>query len=48
MSRRKGKVYVHSGPWNTESDEPIAAGNRVMVTAVKGMTVKVKKERGEV
>jgi hypothetical protein len=27
---------------------PIVAGDRVIVTVVKGMTVKVNKERGEV
>ena len=44
--REKGKVYVHGELWNAESEEPIAADERVIVTAVKGMTVKVKKERG--
>ncbi len=42
----RGKVYVHGELWNAESDEPIAADERVIVTAVKGMTVKVKKEGG--
>ena len=46
--REKGKVHVHGELWNAESDEPIAAGDRVIVTAVRGMAVKVKKERGEV
>ena len=41
-------MHVHGELWNTETDEPIAAGDGVIVTAVKGMTVKVKKERGEV
>lgn len=44
--KERGKVYVHGELWNAESDEPIAADERVIVTAVKGMTVKVKKERG--
>jgi membrane protein implicated in regulation of membrane protease activity len=48
MSRRKRRVYVHSGLQNAEDDEPLAAGARVIVTAVKGMTVKVKRERGAV
>ena len=39
---------MHGEPWNAETDEPIAAGERVVVTAVKGVTAKVKKERGEV
>jgi membrane-bound serine protease (ClpP class) len=46
--KEKGKVQVHGELWNAESDEPIAADERVIVTEVKGMTVKVKKERGEV
>ena len=46
--REKGKVYVHGELWNAESDEPIAADERVIVTEVKGMTVKVTKERGAV
>jgi len=48
MSRRKRRVYVHSGLQNAQTDEPLAAGARVIVTAVKGMTVKVRKERGAV
>jgi membrane protein implicated in regulation of membrane protease activity len=39
-------VYVHGELWNAESEEPIAADERVIVTEVKGMIVKVKKERG--
>ncbi len=41
-----GKVYVHGELWKAQSDEPIAAGERVIVTAVKGMILNVKKERG--
>ena len=37
---------MHSGLQNAETDEPLAAGVRVIVSAVKGTTVKVKKERG--
>jgi hypothetical protein len=55
MSRRKRRVYVHSGLQNAETDEPLAAGDRVIltgcfaiVTAVEGMAVKAKKERGAV
>jgi len=48
MSRRKRRVYVHSGLQNAETDEPLAAGVKVIVSAVKGMTVKVRKERGAV
>jgi len=42
----KGKVLVHGELWNAESEESIAEGERVIVTDVKGMIIKVKKERG--
>ncbi len=55
MSRTKGKAYVHGELWNAETDEPIAAGEGViltgcfvLVTALRGMTVKIRKQRGEV
>jgi membrane-bound serine protease (ClpP class) len=41
-----GKVCVHGELWQAESEEPIAAGERVIVTEVKGMIVKVKKGGG--
>ena len=44
--REKGKVRVHGELWNARSEEPIAEGERVIVTEVKGMIIKVKKERG--
>ncbi len=44
--REKGKVYVHGELWNAQSEEPIGEGERVIVTEVKGMIIKVKKERG--
>ena len=37
---------VHGEVWNAESEEPISADEKVIVTSVRGMTVKVKKERG--
>jgi membrane-bound serine protease (ClpP class) len=43
----RGKVLVHGELWNGMGESPIRAGERVVVTAVDGMTVKVKKERGE-
>lgn len=46
--KQRGKVHVHGELWNAETDESIAAGDRVIVTEVKGMTVKVRKERGGV
>lgn len=44
--REKGKVRVHGELWNATSGEPIAEGERVIVTEVKGMIIKVKKEGG--
>ena len=44
--KETGKVHVHGELWNAESEESIAEGERVIVTDVKGMIVKVKKERG--
>lgn len=38
-----GQVFVHGEYWNARSDEPIARGERVTVTAVDGLTVRVKK-----
>jgi membrane-bound ClpP family serine protease len=46
--KEKGKGYGHGGPWNAEADEPIAADEKVIVIVVRGMTVKVEKERGAV
>jgi membrane-bound serine protease (ClpP class) len=39
-----GKVFVHGELWDAVSDEPVAAGERVVVIAVDDMTVKVQKE----
>jgi membrane-bound serine protease (ClpP class) len=39
-----GKVFVHGELWDASSDEPIAAGDRIVVIAVDDMTVKVSKE----
>ena len=41
-------MYAHGELWNAETDESVAAGDGVMVTPLRGMTVKVKKERGGV
>jgi membrane-bound serine protease (ClpP class) len=47
-TKEKAKVYAHGESWNAETNGSIAAGDRVVVTALRGMTVKVNKERGEV
>ena len=38
-----GQVFVHGEYWNARSDEPIAKGEKVTVTAVEGLRLKVKK-----
>jgi membrane-bound serine protease (ClpP class) len=42
----RGKVFVHGELWDARSAEPIAAGERVRVTAVEEITLRVKKEGG--
>jgi membrane-bound serine protease (ClpP class) len=39
----EGKVFVNGEYWDAWSDQPIAAGSRVMVERVEGMRLKVKK-----
>jgi membrane protein implicated in regulation of membrane protease activity len=46
--KEERKAYVNGEPWNAETDESTAEGDRVMVTEANGMTVKVRKQRGEV
>ncbi|MFZ0886904.1 MAG: nodulation protein NfeD [Candidatus Binataceae bacterium] len=38
-----GRVFIHGEIWRAVSDEPIAAGARAQVTAVKGLEIKVKR-----
>ncbi|MDP2654266.1 MAG: nodulation protein NfeD [Candidatus Omnitrophota bacterium] len=42
-TEQEGRVFVHGELWNAVSDESIPAGEKVTVTAVEGLTVKVKK-----
>jgi len=42
-----GKVFLHGELWDAKADEPVQAGERVVVTAVEEMMVKVKKEKGD-
>ncbi len=46
--KETGKVRVHGELWNAESEESIAAGDRVVITEIKGMTVQVRKAPGGV
>ncbi len=41
-----GKVFLHGELWDARSEAPVQAGERVVVTAVEGMMVRVKKEGG--
>jgi len=41
-----GKVFLHGELWDAKAEEPVRAGERVVVTAVEGMMVRVKKEGG--
>lgn len=38
-----GQVFVRGEYWNARSDEPIAKGEKVIVTVVEGLRLKVKK-----
>jgi membrane-bound serine protease (ClpP class) len=39
----EGKVFIHGEYWDAHSDAAIAAGDRVMIEAVEGMQLKVRK-----
>jgi membrane-bound serine protease (ClpP class) len=39
----RGKVFVHGEYWNAEADSEIAAGEKVEVIGVDGMTLKVRR-----
>jgi membrane-bound serine protease (ClpP class) len=39
-----GRVRVHGEIWRAVANEPIAAGDRVHVTDVDGLTLTVRKE----
>jgi membrane-bound serine protease (ClpP class) len=41
-----GKVFVHGEIWNGKSEEPIQEGEKVIVTALEGFVVRVKKKGG--
>lgn len=38
-----GKVFIHGEYWEARSDEPIAAGEKVIVESVEGMQLKVRR-----
>ena len=41
-----GKVFLHGELWNATSDEPIRAGEKVVVTEVRGLALKVRRKGG--
>jgi membrane-bound serine protease (ClpP class) len=41
-----GRVAVHGELWNATSDEPIKAGEKVTVSGVRNLTLKVRKKGG--
>ena len=42
VSEQGGKVFVEGEWWNAMSDEPVRTGDRVIVTEVKDMVIKVR------
>ncbi len=40
-----GRIFVHGEHWRAVSDEPIDAGVRARVTAVRGLEIEVRRER---
>jgi membrane-bound serine protease (ClpP class) len=40
-----GKVFIHGELWEAEADAPVAAGERVEVVEVRGLTLRVRKAR---
>jgi len=42
----EGKVFVYGEIWNGKSEEPISKGEKVVVIAVDGLVVEVKKKGG--
>lgn len=42
----EGKVFVHGEIWRGKSEEPISQGETIIVTAVEGLILRVKKKGG--
>ncbi len=42
----RGKVMVHGELWNAHSDEAIGEGEEIVVTAMEGLVIKVRKKGG--
>jgi membrane-bound serine protease (ClpP class) len=44
----RGKVFVHGELWDAVADEPVPAGERVEVVAVRNLTLAVRRRRDSV
>lgn len=44
INARDGKIFIEGEYWNATSDTPVDKGQAVQITAVEGLTVKVKPE----
>jgi membrane-bound serine protease (ClpP class) len=44
INARDGKVFVEGEYWNATSDTPVEKGQPVQITALEGLTIKVKPE----
>ncbi len=42
-----GRVFVHGELWDAVSDDPVKAGERIVVVSIQDMVLKVKRERGK-
>jgi membrane-bound serine protease (ClpP class) len=42
--QESGKVFVQGEIWNARSDEPIRAGEKVLIEKVEGLILKVRKK----
>jgi membrane-bound serine protease (ClpP class) len=38
-----GKVFVHGELWNAVTDEALSGGDKIIVVAINGLTLKVRK-----
>jgi membrane protein implicated in regulation of membrane protease activity len=38
-----GRVSAHGEIWTATAEEPVSAGDRVMITAIKGLLLTVKR-----
>ena len=41
-NKTEGKVFVHGELWNATSEVPLSAGDKAIIQAVEGLTLRVK------